>query len=554
MHWLKKVTRNKYRRVLAYVVISCIYLFVASGTFFVLEPGANHDDGLQYSQSKSISNGRWLGEYDDVALAKGITYPLWTALLHAIDVPLWLGNALLYMAAALSLIYAIHGFIASKLYLTLAYSLLLFNPFMTVRSYRDIIAPALMLFLLAWVAGIVATVSRRNTEATETTRLWFFTIIGLVALPSWWFLREDSFWFTPFFIAWATVIVAYLFIGRKAMQPVQLRRILVALILPVAATLVSGLLIATANSHHYGRFVVNDYTSKDFSDAYGALTRIKAEKAPANTVPVSYEMRRIAYGVSPAFRELERCLDGGGDCQYYKRRGKVVGDYDGGWFFWALRQAAQEAGYYRSPVAAQRFYESIAYEINGACLAGKISCGPERSALTPVYQSDYTSLIFMKTFDVARYTIVTTDNSGARIVIWPSTATDARREGMAQYLDARYSASELNFGAKLKLKTKELIATGYHFLSPLLVIVALIGTIVATGQLARKWDKGRFALVLFAWSLLFLALLRFVMIAFVDVTSFGALTIEYLGSAYAVVLCFEIIGVWLLIRSLKTGH
>lgn len=99
--------------------------------------------------------------------------------------------------------------------------------------------------------------------------------------------------------------------------------------IPIAIFIINNLIICTINYKNYGVFELNQYWSKEFKEAYGAITRV-IPKEEYSKVPVSQETIKRIYDVSPKFKELEdylsgeeaikwsKCGDGKTANQYYK--------------------------------------------------------------------------------------------------------------------------------------------------------------------------------------------------------------------------------------------
>lgn len=60
----------------------------------------------------------------------------------------------------------------------------------------------------------------------------------------------------------------------------------------------------------------------------------------------------------------------------------------GGWFIWALRDAAASQGHHNSAIAADAYYRGLAREISDACNSGVLDCLPMQSKLIPQINTD----------------------------------------------------------------------------------------------------------------------------------------------------------------------
>lgn len=532
--------------------ITLIYLVLMSQDFFQLIPKGSYDDGLQFKLAQNIASGHWLGTYDYLTLAKGITYPVWLAIIHTIDIPLWFGNAVLYITASIAMIFALRRAITSKWALIFIYVLVLFNPLISARVYRDSIAPALCLLVLSWIIGIFLIYVTNQKNETYKRDLSIFTIIGAVSLPAWWFLREDSFWLLPT-IATAALITIGFIIYSKVRKGWHISRLVSPLLLisvPFVAVIITSLIISLANQNYYGRFVVNDDVSSEFADAYGALTRVKDDNWQI-TVPVSENVRKKVYKVSPAFSELRSCLDnnGIGECEPFRLNNISIknSDYEGGWFSWALRLSVQRAGYYKNPTAAQNFYIRLAREINNACDNGRLECSyGKRSSLLPPFRSEIVIPLEKNILKSALYLIELKDAEGVNASQLSNYSDD--KQAMADYLNLKYNSSELNAGAKIKRHMQLLISITYSYINAILFILSVSTLFVMT--IRRKRYLEYVPIIVIGWGIFATIIIRFAMLAYVDTVSFPAINVLYFGSVYPLMFVFEGLFVGLLLSYL----
>jgi hypothetical protein len=145
----------------------------------------------------------------------------------------------------------------------------------------------------------------------------------------------------------------------------------------------------------YGAATSIEIKSSPFKDALAALQSVEVgERIPY--VPVSHQARLAIYEVSPTFRSLKDYLDPPSGspwqfgCQFYPQ---TCGDIAGGWFLWALRDAAAVNGHYASPKASGDFYRALTQEVQQACKEGRLKCSTSLLALMPhISYSQWASL------------------------------------------------------------------------------------------------------------------------------------------------------------------
>ncbi|MCZ8164771.1 GtrA family protein [Silanimonas sp.] len=337
--------------------------------------GAGHDDAWFWQRAESIVGGAWLGAYDPLTLMKGAGYPLFLALAHTFGLPLTWAQALLYASATLLLGWAVHR-LGGRLWLALALTIALqWQPaaFAWGRVLRDNITAAQVLLILACVMHAAASLrdGRRG--------LGWMAAAGLVA--GWfWCTREDSVWLLP----GLAILLCTGLTGVRHGGATTRRLALGAACMAAAAGVLPGVVMA-ANQLHYGMSALTDMHRSAFAAALSALQRVRVgETVPY--VPVPAKVRQVVYQQSPAFARLAPALEDA--AKGWTRPGCAVlpvtcGDYAGGWFLWALRDAAASAGTYASASSSEAFFAQVATEVSAACDAGRLRCVPVTVPLLP---------------------------------------------------------------------------------------------------------------------------------------------------------------------------
>ncbi len=341
------------------------------------------DDHTFLNLAHSLARGRWLGDYNQFTLIKGPFYSMWVAMIYRLGMPLLLAQQLFYIAACLVFIFSLRPLLLKPSFLFLIWGILLFNPMSytdhaATRAIREGIYPALTIFI---VAGAIGVVTRYNRPIRAVVA---WSILFGAALSAFWLTREEGIWILPFIF----IIIGFTSVRIWQRKPMDWRRLFLACILPFIILMSAIGVVAGINKIHYGVFTTVEFKSKDFLSAYGALSRVKhAHFLPYVTVPK--ETREHIYIVSPAFAELKPFLEGAvGKAWIANSRceGGECADIGGGWFMWALRDAASAAGYHsKDALTAAHFYHRIAREINAACKDQRLDCEAERASLiTPL--------------------------------------------------------------------------------------------------------------------------------------------------------------------------
>ena len=328
--------------------------------------GYTHDDWLFVRGAKSIVEGNWLGEYDDMTLSKGVTGYLFIAIVYRIGISYLLAQQILYFLACISMIQVLKHVIHKKFVLLLCYILLLFNPISYSDAfsfvYRDGLYTILILFFAAFSLGLFFHYKSKMKQVVSYSIAFGITFAAICLC------REETVWLYPYVIIGFIIIVGFI-LGDKECKN-RRKRILCILGIPLGILLIYMITIASINNKYYGRFIVNDLTSKEFKDAYGALTRIKQENY-IKRVPLNEESREKLSELSPTFRELQSILENDWNKKTYQKTiiqdGKVYEDYQDSFLYWAVRSAVRKLGYYKDATTAEQFYIKLANEINELC-------------------------------------------------------------------------------------------------------------------------------------------------------------------------------------------
>lgn len=338
------------------------------------------DDTLMFNLANNISQGNWLGEYNWLTLSKHSFYALWLSFLNLLGVNIIVGAQALYALACLAAVQALAPLLKNFSRLVI-FAFMLYIPTsyaeFTLRVYRDQIYPSLVLLAISAMAGAYI----RYKEAPEKIFAWL--VLSGAAFGAAWLTHEDNALLLPFVIV-ATAVYVFYVLKDKAIKK-KGGRLSLCLVSLVVCTLCCGAW-AGMNFMHYGRFIISDFTSKEFSDAMGALSRANPD-AQKRYVLVPNETRQMLYEVSASFAMLKPYLE---SHDSYNSYGSVENkELGSGGIHWAVRSAASKAGFYKNAQVAQQFYKTVADEINKACDEGKIPAGKKQSGVFAPFKGEY---------------------------------------------------------------------------------------------------------------------------------------------------------------------
>lgn len=341
--------------------------------------GDHFDSGLFEAHAASIVDGQWLGGFDWLTLSKGVTFPLFAAVVSKVHLPLQVAEQSVYLAGAALIAGWVLMTMRSRWAAVFVYVVLAMDPvnFSTAAAdvMRDNLYPGLVLVLVGSV-GLTANFLR--------TRSWglaaLFSFLGGGASAAVWMCREEGVWIAPIFIIVFLLPLAAV-LARRTVRSTWRPSALVAVLL---VGLIGGVAFAAPlyavmekNRRVYGVALANDMSAGAFPQAYATWSRIRGVPLTPY-VPINKAQRYIAYSVSPSARKLEPVLELP-DHAWHKwgcSSIKVCDDFAGGAMVWVLRNAADTQGLFTDEQTFQRFFAALDSELRAACDTGKITCAP----------------------------------------------------------------------------------------------------------------------------------------------------------------------------------
>jgi hypothetical protein len=377
---------------------------VAGQRIFAIGP-AFHDDLLFVRLASHLVDGNWLGPYNQFTLAKGPMYSFFIALAFQLSVPLLLAQQVLYAAACGVMVRSLRPWLRTGGALFALYAVLLWNPmsFEAENLGRVMRQHVYTPLALLCVAGLVTWFARRREGAWRQAQpaAW----AGL-AFGCFWLTREESVWLAPgvaLLLAAPALAVRREWRERGRALLAGGGAFLFAAALPILA-------VCTLNYRHYGWFGTVEFRAREFNAAYGALTR-PLVGPEISQVPVTRQMREALYDVSPAFARLRPHLEGEVGDSWLERVTIPASERQirGGWFVWALRDAAWKAGEAPDAATAMRFYQRLADEVNAACNDGRLPARPPRSGFLPPLRVDDARPLFAGALEYSTFFLLFRD-------------------------------------------------------------------------------------------------------------------------------------------------
>jgi hypothetical protein len=348
---------------------------------------APHDDMLFIKLGGYLSEGKWLGPYDQFTLMKGPGYPAFLAVASWLGISVAMAHALFHCAATVFFVAVCQRFIKSHLLSALHFALLLWSPILLtvilLRVFRDAIYPDEVLVFLALLILMLFC-------APDARRRIAFGVLSGLALGWVWLTREEGVWLLPgIAVLSAGALLRDIRVGR-------LRAFTAGLAILAVTYGATQLAFSVANRIAYGKFIGVDFKEGNYQRALKAIHSVLSG-GTRQFVSVTADARQEIYRVSPAFANLSPYLEGPAGRAWGSTSCSVApstcGEIGSAWFVWALRDAAQSAGQYTSPGRASAFYRQVADEIAAACARAQLQCEPQLVAEMPhVTWSSFASL------------------------------------------------------------------------------------------------------------------------------------------------------------------
>ncbi|MEG2659328.1 MAG: hypothetical protein RR978_01280 [Oscillospiraceae bacterium] len=509
------------------------------------------DDMLMYNAAESILHGNWLGTYNWLTLSKYAFFSVWVALLNILHIPYLIGGQLLWAGAVCTATGAFKPLIQKRRIRILLFALLLYNPAVSaaevqLRVYRDNIFPALCLLC---IGGFIGAALRIKNGVSGYVG---YIICGGIGLALAWVTREDGLWLLPFALG-ATVCIVTFLIKEKADK-----RILKGTLLLLPYCLVCAVILSfcTVNYAYYGRFVLSDLTSREFKDAYGALSRVEHENWQPK-VAVPYDVRQKLYLLVPELARIEPALERG---YFYGRYGIVEDkEFTTGGFHWALREAAGDAGIYSDANTAKEYFKTVADKVNKLCDDGVIKAGPRRSSTTAPIRKEYVLPVLKDGFKNIWRALSFED-------CYPmfndlTYATPLELTSFERILNEKPVTVAISGTSKPYYNLAQRMAHGvliganavYTLIMPFLFGMALMWVYAAARSFAKREKRENPLLFIIMLGVLLAIMLRSFMISFMFVSSFNdnLSRVMYLSSIHPMLILFAFVGTLLFVKHFK---
>lgn len=536
---------KKHRLLFFMVILIVIKQLLVIGLPLFAHAGAGHDDRLMINMASSLINGEWLGSYSEKTLVKGIFFPLFLAVNHFLGIPYTFSVPGFYSLACIVFIYGIKKLFQTEFPLYIIFFVLIFNPISFadetfLRVYRNCLTASQVLI----VSGGMFAIYLNRFEKKWRLLCWSFGAgLGLASL---WHTREDGIWMVALIMG-VIIITGISIIAQKRMKIFEKSGRILITVIPVALLMLSTFVISSINYSAYGIYTTNELNSSNFTQAIKLIYSVEAtDDVQRASVPRS-TMEKI-YNVSPTLNsirgEVEASLD---RWSWYDKDAKVR-QVEDGFFFWALREAVANAGYYENAQKANTFFGEVAKELEAGFESGQLSRrAPMPSALMSPWRGQYAKELpgaFLKTM-----TYVVTFNAVETTL---KDSIDDGKNGIQLFEEitnnpAKYPGEPIQLRNQIRFAVLNFITGIYQLLGGFIFLMSLVGyAAISLGMIFKK-SRQKFDL-LDSWlvlsALLFSAAVLAMGVAYTDISAYVAISYWYLAGAYPLLLVFNVLSLY----------
>ncbi|MBQ8132168.1 MAG: hypothetical protein IJ193_06730 [Bacilli bacterium] len=370
-----------------------------------LQGGAGFDDFLLMDYAKNLVKGDWLGPFGSKTLAKGISFPIFVGITYLLSIPYSLGLILLYIAGIILFLFAIKPYISNKWYLSILYVFLLFSPVMfhvenVQKIYRGGLIVCMSLIVLATMISIFNCCRDKKFK-----NLVCYSTLGAIALPFFYYIKEDSIWIMPFVFTSLAVSIGFVLFSKKINRKF-LRSFLI--VLPILSLCFTNIIYSSINYWKYGEYTITDRSGTYFKEMMADIIRIDEENEVKN-VWITKNMMYQAIDHSKTLQTIKPYID---DMYEHSWAVQQNGEIEADIIYWTFKEAVADAGIYeQGGKAVNHFYQKVDQELDQAVESGSLKLSKKKklyiSPITIGYTMDQLLEYYPKTMSDAIHMMVT---------------------------------------------------------------------------------------------------------------------------------------------------
>jgi hypothetical protein len=550
---------KKYTFIYVCLIIS-IVLFLVYNLPVAVHPNYRADDGLMYKWAQSILKGQWLGEYNRFTLTKGPTFSIFIAGCSMLHLPYTVALMSVYTIGTLIFSTSVKKLFNSEKSFIIMFTILIFNPIAYGEHILQIV------YRLGFSLGISLMVLGFYIYLflSEHTHEWSKKVLlcGLISFffPLMLYARDDSMWIIPFMMVAIICIVIQTWWKEKSLK--KTFAVAIIAIFPFISAFGVKSYISYQNYTRYGIYCVTDSKDTYFSRCISLMYSIK-DDSEWQRVYVTRETLEKMCDASPTLAKV-KSLNNAVAANRGRARNSEHGEIEGTWFYWSLRAAVEQDGYYESAQVSEEFYAKVYEELLSAVNAGTLQTRDYQmpSIFMMPWKEGTGKLLINQLLKTIRYVQEFDDLKvyGVDITLDADETIDDIIEmahfcNVNSYADLQQDNNEnLINSVNMKANIINMVMMLYKKLNPPIFLLSLVfGFIFMIKEVKqlihRDFSMLRHFLILIGLVSCFMLIVGGV--SYVEVTDYSTINYAYLSQAYSIILSIEFIVLYIGITELK---
>lgn len=365
-----------------FFIIVIIARLMLTGDRDILVFDSPHDD---YWYIHSAFSRIWGGFYNEMTLIHLPVYAIWLDILSFVGLPARLGIDIGWIIGSSYLTFAIFKLTESRVASTFLFVFLLFHPY-TIIIFDKALAETFLVVMSSFVlaAGIeIWTCRRQKPNIRSKIAVAVYGVAFAVAYHT----RNEG---VVLLFPLALLLLCSFVWARHWWHDSSLKNLGIKIfIFPILCTVILGFSISGLNYLKWGVFARHELAMPGYQHAIAALNAIDIGRT-RRYITVTRAVLSAAYSESKTFGELRPFMEGAAGRQWIALSEPYVeapGEIGNGWFYWALRDVAGQAGWHKDAVQADKKYDNVGSELDAAFAAGRLK--KKKYMLSPFIDPDY---------------------------------------------------------------------------------------------------------------------------------------------------------------------
>lgn len=351
-----------------FIVMTAIFRLILTGDRDILALNSPHDE---YWYIQTAFNKIWGGDsYNQMTFIHLPIYSAWLYCLQLFGISARLGIDLAWLLAIGYLAFAFLRFARMAWLAALLFAFLAFHPY-TISFFDRALAETFLTVVFAAIIG--AGIELWNCrEQGFTYRRRIALVVYIVGFAIAFHTRKEG-----IVLAMPLLVIAcWSWLDRQRWWCSWGKQQLAIplLIAPLLSIIFLGVIVAGGNYLKWGVFARYELAAPGYQQAIAALNGIDVGRTPKHFT-VTKEALTMAYKESPTFRELQPFMETGIGKMWIaisSQNTGIAGAIGNGWFLWALRDVAAQAGWHQDARFADSKYAAAANELENAFATGRL--------------------------------------------------------------------------------------------------------------------------------------------------------------------------------------